>query len=100
MHWNGLNSDVKHLLKHIFRGGGLVCQKYNSQINENFEKWQKISNKNLIAGVKMLHIRVINKYIINLEIGGGGYPVVVNYQTLLSSLFSIASPPIIFLYKL
>ena len=22
MHWSGLNSDLKHLLKHIFRGGG------------------------------------------------------------------------------
>ena len=39
MHWGGLNSDLKHLLKHIFRGGGLICQKQNQQINENFEKW-------------------------------------------------------------
>ena len=22
MHWGGLNSDLKHLLKHIFGGGG------------------------------------------------------------------------------
>ena len=22
MHWNGLNSDLKHLLKHLFRGEG------------------------------------------------------------------------------
>ena len=22
MHWSGLNSDLKHLLKHMFRGGG------------------------------------------------------------------------------
>ena len=33
MHWSGLNSDLKHLLKHIFKGGGggggggLICQK-------------------------------------------------------------------------
>ena len=26
MLWSGLNSDLKHLLKHIFRGG-LICQK-------------------------------------------------------------------------
>ena len=48
MHWNGLNSDLKHLFKHtVYTGiqGGLICQKYNSQINENFEKWPKISNQ-------------------------------------------------------
>ena len=28
MHWSGLNSDLKHLLKHIFRGG-LICQQQN-----------------------------------------------------------------------
>ena len=39
----------------------------------------------------MLHIRVINKFIINLEIRGG-HPVLVNYETFLSSLFSIAPP--------
>ena len=22
MHWSGLNSDLKHFLKHMFRGGG------------------------------------------------------------------------------
>ena len=30
---------------------------------------------------------------------GGGYSVLVNYQSFLSNLFSLA-PPIIFLYKL
>ena len=46
MHWSGLNSDLKHFLKHMFRGGGgVICQKYNQQINENFEKWSKISNQ-------------------------------------------------------
>ena len=38
MHWSGLNSDLKHRLKHMFRGE-VICQKYNQQINENFEKW-------------------------------------------------------------
>ena len=45
MHWNGQNSDLKNLFKHRFGGGGLICQKYNSQINENFKKWPKISNQ-------------------------------------------------------
>ena len=49
---------------------------------------------NLIASVKMLNIGVINNgnnYTTNLEIGGGGgYPVLVNYQSFLSNLFSLA----------
>ena len=32
--------------------------------------------------------------------GGGGCSVFVNYQSFLSNLFSLAPPPIIFLYKL
>ena len=50
----------------------------------------KHKQSNLIASVKMLNINVINKYTINLEIGGGGYPVLVNYQSFLSNLFSLA----------
>ena len=26
-HWNGLKSDLKRLLKHLFRGGALISQK-------------------------------------------------------------------------
>ena len=48
----------------------------------------------------MLNIGVINKYTSNLEIGGGSYSVLVNYQSFLSNLFSLATPPIIFFYKL
>ena len=62
----------------------------------------KNKQSNLIAIVKMLNIGVINKYTINLEIGGG-YPVLVNYQSFFSNLLSLAPPPppaIIFLYKL
>ena len=44
MHWNGLNSDLKHFLN-IYSGRGVICQKYNSQINENFENWPKVSNQ-------------------------------------------------------
>ena len=50
----------------------------------------------LIASVEMLNINVIDKYTINLEIGGaGGYPVLFNYQSFLSNLFSLA-PQLIF----
>ena len=60
----------------------------------------KNKQSNLIASVKMLNIGVINKYTINKGIGGG-YSVLVNYQSFLSNLFSLAPPPpIIFLYKL
>ena len=40
----------------------------------------KNKQSNFIASVKMLNIGVINKYTLNLEIGGG-YPVLVNYST-------------------
>ena len=62
-----------------------------------------IRNKqsNLIARVEMLNIGVISKYTVNKGIGGGGgYAVLVNYQSFLSNFFSLAPPPIIFLYKL
>ena len=53
---------------------------------------------NLIASVKMITIGVINndnKYTTNLEIGG--YPVLVNYQSFLSNLFSLAPLQLFFL---
>ena len=51
---------------------------------------------NLIASVKMLNIGVINKYTINLEIRGGGYSVLVNYQSFLPNFFSLAPPQLFF----
>ena len=39
MLWSGPNSDLKHLLKHMFRGKGANLSKINQQINENFEQW-------------------------------------------------------------
>ena len=50
----------------------------------------KNKQSNLIASVKMLNIGVINKHTINFEIrgGGGGYSVLVNYQSFLSNPFS------------
>ena len=39
----------------------------------------KNKQSNLIASVKMLNVGVINKYIIYLEIGVVGYPVLVIY---------------------
>ena len=54
----------------------------------------KHKQSNLIASVKMLNIDAINKYTINLEIGGGGsYPVSSDYQSFLSNLISLAPPP-------
>ena len=45
-HRNGLKNDFKHLLKHLFKGGTLICQKYNSQISKNFEKSPNQGNQN------------------------------------------------------
>ena len=60
----------------------------------------KNKQSNFIASVKTSNINFINKYIINSGISrGGGYSVLVNYQSLLSNMFSLA-PPIIFLYKI
>ena len=39
----GLKTDLKHLLKHLFKVRALICQKCNSQISENFEKPPKLS---------------------------------------------------------
>ena len=52
----------------------------------------------------MANIGIINKYIINSGIsggggGGGGYLVLGNHQTLLSNIFPLALPPIIFFIK-
>ena len=61
----------------------------------------KTKQSNLIASLKMLNLGVINKDIINLGIGGGGYSELVNYQSFLSNFFSLINPlPSIFLCKL
>ena len=62
----------------------------------------KNKQSNLIASVKTPNIGFLYKYNINLETRGkGGYSVLVNYQSLLSNIFPLASPPpIIFLYKI
>ena len=62
----------------------------------------KTKQSDLIAGVKTPNIGFINKYIINSEIrGGGGYSVLVTYQSLLIYIFPLAPPKkIIFLYKI
>ena len=52
----------------------------------------KTKQSDLIASIKMLNIGVINKDTINLGMGGGGYSVLVNYQSFLSSFFSLAQP--------
>ena len=53
---------------------------------------------NLIANVKTPNVGFIYKYIINSGIRGeGGDSVLVNYQSLLSNIFPLPLPPIIFL---
>ena len=56
----------------------------------------KNKQSNLIAGVKMLNIGVINKYTINYTEWEEGYSVLVNYQSFLSNLFSLAPPSQLF----
>ena len=60
----------------------------------------KNKQSKLIVGVKTPNIGFINKYIINSGIRGGGYSVLVNYQSTLSNIIPLAPPPIIFLYKI
>ena len=50
----------------------------------------KNKQSNSIASVQMLNVDIINKYTINLGIGGGGYSVLVNYQSFLSNFFLLA----------
>ena len=74
--------------------------KVNSQINQNFEKWPKNTQTNLIAGVNLLDIGFISKHIINLGKGGmGGYSVSVNYQSLVLKFFPLAPPQLFFSIK-
>ena len=62
----------------------------------------KNKQSSLIASLKTPKIGFINKFIINSEIKWrGGFSVLVNYQSLLSSIFPLAPPPsVIFLYKI
>ena len=60
----------------------------------------KYKQSDLIAIVKMLNIGFINKHIINLGIGGGGgYSVLVNYQSLASKFFSLVPSQLFFSIK-
>ena len=53
---------------------------------------------NLIARVKTPNIGFTNIYIINLGIkGGGGYSQLVNYQSLLSNIFPLATQSFFFI---
>ena len=56
----------------------------------------KNKQSNLIASAKKPNIGFINKYTINSRIGGGGgNSVLVNYQSLLSNIFSLPPPQFI-----
>ena len=61
-------------------------------------KMPKNKQSNLIARVKTPNIDFINKYSMNLGIRrrGGGYLMLVNYQSLLSNTFTL--PPQIFFF--
>ena len=63
MHWSGLNSDLKHFLKHMFRGGANLS-KIKPTNKSKLRKMVRIKQSNLIVSVKMLNIGVINKYTI------------------------------------
>ena len=53
-------------------------------------KMPKNKQSNFIASVKTSNINFVNKYIINSGISrGGGYSVLVKYQSLVSNIFSI-----------
>ena len=54
----------------------------------------KNKQSDLIASVKLLNIRSSTN--INSGIGGGGYSVLLNYQSLLSDIFPLAPLPQLF----
>ena len=41
MHWNGLKSDLKHLLKHKFGGRGLICKNKTHKSMKTLKTGQK-----------------------------------------------------------
>ena len=55
----------------------------------------KNKQSNLIAIVKMLNIGFISEHIIYLGIGGG-YLILVNFQSPVSKFFPLAPPPHLF----
>ena len=93
MHYSGLDSDLKHLLKHIFRGASLLKTKQTNK----WKLWKTIKNtqSNLIARVKMLNIGCHQQIYYKLRNGREGYLVLVNYQ-FLSNFFSLALPQLFF----
>ena len=54
---------------------------------------------NLIANLKRQTLVLSTNISSTQEYGEGGYSVLVNYQSLLSNIFPLTLPPIIFLIK-
>ena len=44
LQWQKFQNNFK-LVWIVYLGGGLICQKHNSEISKNFKKWVKISNQ-------------------------------------------------------
>ena len=45
MHWSGLNSDLKHILKHIFRGGANLSKNKTNKQMKTLKNGQKYAIK-------------------------------------------------------
>ena len=92
LQWNGLKSDLKHLLKHKFRGEGANFSKTKPTNQWKLWKMAKSKQSSLIAIVKTLNIGFISEHIIYLGIGGGLLSTSLLPITCLK-MFSVSSSP-------
>ena len=66
--------------------------------NKTHKSIKALKNSDFIAIVKMLNIGFIKKHIPNLGIGGG-YSVLLNYQSFASNFFSLVLTQLFFSIK-
>ena len=92
MHCSGLNSDLKHLLK---QGGCFVKNKTNKQMEtlKNGQKYAIKFDRKCKNAEHRCHQQLYYKL---RDREGGGYSVLVNYQSFLSNFFSLALPHLFF----
>ena len=97
LRWNGLKSDLKHLLKHLF---GRRANLSKIKVTNKWKLWKmpKTKQSNLIASVKDAKHRLYQQIYSKLRNKGGQCSV--SYSPITSLKYFSISPPIIFLCKI